>query len=109
MLNGIKEVLKAMARQTKNNKRTAFEEAVAGVLGDIYKMLSEKNKSYGNSALEPINCFSKGSTLEKLSVRIDDKLNRIKKGSEYPGDDTIMDLIGYLVLYRIASQKEKKK
>lgn len=106
MLNGTREVLKAMAHQTKNKQD--FARKVDSVLNEVYDMLIKKNKAYGNSALEPINCFSKGSTLEKLGVRIDDKLNRIKKGSEYPGDDTIMDLMGYLVLYRIASKKESK-
>lgn len=71
---------------------------------EIAHMLVKKNIAYGNSALDPINIFSKASALEQLSTRIDDKLNRVKRGSEYPGDDTILDLIGYLVLYRIASK-----
>ena len=71
---------------------------------EIAHMLIKKNIAYGNSALDPINIFSKASALEQLSTRIDDKLNRVKRGSEYPGDDTILDLIGYLVLYRIASK-----
>lgn len=71
---------------------------------EIAHMLIKKNIAYGNSALEPINIFSRSSALEQLSTRIDDKLNRVKRGSEYPGDDTILDLIGYLVLYRIASE-----
>jgi hypothetical protein len=36
--------------------------------------------------------------------RIDDKLNRLMKGTEYPGDNDIDDLIGYLVLLKIAKQ-----
>ena len=67
----------------------------------IAAMLINKNKSYGNSALEPCHIFSKANAKLQLSVRIDDKLNRIKKGNEYPGDDTVLDLIGYLILYRI--------
>jgi hypothetical protein len=74
---------------------------------EIAHMLVKKNIAYGNSALDPINIFSKASALEQLSTRIDDKLNRVKRGSEYPGDDTILDLIGYLVLYRISSHDNK--
>ena len=37
---------------------------------------------------------------EQLFIRIDDKHNRIHKGKEYASEDTILDLIGYLVLLR---------
>jgi len=67
-------------------------------------MLQAKNASYGNSALDPICCFSKASALEKIKVRIDDKLSRIKRGSEYAGDDTVNDLIGYLILLKMAQE-----
>jgi hypothetical protein len=42
---------------------------------------------------------------EQLHVRIDDKLNRLMKGTDYPGDNDIDDLIGYLVLLKIAKTK----
>ena len=70
--------------------------------------LVEKNKAYGNSAAEPINIFAKGlPTLSQIDVRIDDKLNRLKHGSEYPGDDTTKDLIGYLILRTIIKDSPK--
>lgn len=71
----------------------------------IAHMLIEKNHSYGNSALEPIRIFSKADPREQLHVRIDDKLNRLMKGTEYIGDNDIDDLIGYLVLLKIAKEK----
>ena len=71
----------------------------------IAQMLIEKNYSYGNSALEPVRIFSKASAREQLYVRIDDKLSRLMKGANYPGDNDIDDLIGYLVLLKIARDK----
>ena len=71
----------------------------------IAHMLIEKNHSYGNSALEPIRIFSKADPREQLHVRIDDKLNRLMKGTEYIGDNDIDDLIGYLILLKIAKEK----
>jgi hypothetical protein len=68
---------------------------------EIAELLINKNISYGSSFDSPINIFSKNSAEEQLYVRIDDKLNRIKKGKEYASEDTILDLIGYLVLLRI--------
>ena len=71
------------------------------------QMLVNKNKSYGSSFSDPINIFSKLPAEEQLFVRIDDKLNRVKKGGEYLDEDTIMDLIGYLVLLRVLRLQEE--
>lgn len=81
-----------------------FNERARRITDDIFQMLQAKNASYGNSALDPICCFSKASALEKIKVRIDDKLSRIKRGSEYAGDDTVNDLIGYLILLKMAQE-----
>jgi len=72
---------------------------------EIAEMLINKNRSYGNSALDPIRVFSKADTREQLYVRIDDKLNRLMKGTDYPGDNDIDDLIGYLILLKIAKSQ----
>jgi hypothetical protein len=79
-----------------------FSIQVEEVLDSIEKMLIEKNRKYGNSALEPLGVFSQLSAKEGLLVRIDDKLKRIKNGSLQKDDeDVINDLIGYLVLLKI--------
>ena len=71
------------------------------------QMLINKNKSYGSSFSDPIHVFSQLPAKEQLFVRIDDKLNRIKRGKEYLDEDTIMDLIGYLVLLRVLRLQEQ--
>ena len=69
---------------------------------EIKALLIAKNKSYGNSFAEPANVFAKGLTPEQqLFVRIDDKINRIAKGAEYADEDTVLDLVGYLILLRV--------
>jgi hypothetical protein len=69
-------------------------------------MLMEKNRKYGNSALEPLGVFSQLSAKEGLLVRIDDKLKRIKNGSLQKDDeDVVNDLIGYLVLLKIQGKE----
>lgn len=73
---------------------------------EIETLLLEKNKSYGDSVLNPINIFSDKSTEEQVKVRIDDKLSRIARGHNYPGEDTILDLIGYLYFLLILREKE---
>jgi hypothetical protein len=70
---------------------------------EIAQMLIDKNISYGNSALEPSRIFSTADSVEQLKVRIDDKLNRIKNNKGFAGDNDIDDLIGYLILYKIAN------
>jgi hypothetical protein len=77
------------------------QQSIAKVCDQIKDMLIEKNKSYGDSALDPIRVFSKSDTVEQIKVRIDDKISRISRGTEFYGDNDIDDLIGYLILFKI--------
>lgn len=81
---------------------------IAKVCSDIRIMLQEKNIAYGDSALDPVRIFSKSSPIEQLLVRIDDKLSRFARGTDYPGDNDIDDLIGYLVLLKISKERHGK-
>ncbi len=83
-----------------------FAIQVEEVLDSIEKMLIEKNRKYGNSALEPLGVFSQLSAKQGLLIRIDDKLKRIKNGSlEKDDEDVVNDLIGYLVLLKISGNQ----
>lgn len=75
-------------------------------LDSVKAMLVEKNKAYGNSALEPTRVFSRATPVEQLLVRIDDKLSRIKSGTA-DNEDTIKDLVGYLALLWAAQRGGK--
>lgn len=75
------------------------------VLAEIREMLARKNASYGDSALSPIRIFSKADTVEQLKVRIDDKLSRLARGNGNLGEDVVLDLLGYLVLLRVAEKR----
>lgn len=89
-------------------KKTQFE--IACICDEIKNLLLEKNAKYGDSAIEPSRIFSKASPVEQILVRIDDKLSRISKGIGLLGsdEDVIDDLIGYLVLLKIAQKREKE-
>lgn len=78
------------------------EDQIAKVCDEIKSVLIEKNRSYGNSALEPVRIFSRANPIEQINVRIDDKLSRMMRGREYANEDTEFDLLGYLVLKRVA-------
>lgn len=68
---------------------------------DLLKgMLLEKNRAYGNSALEPLRIFSRCDPAEQIKVRLDDKLSRLSRGSA-AGEDVELDLLGYLILLRV--------
>jgi hypothetical protein len=85
-----------------------FAQEVSTYLLEIRELLISKNLKYGNSALEPLGVFSQLSAKEGLLVRIDDKLKRIKNGSlEKDDEDVINDLIGYLVLLKIETNRAK--
>ena len=69
---------------------------------EIAEMLIQKNISYGDSALSPIRIFAQSDNQEQIKIRIDDKINRIKNGKGFAGDNDIDDMIGYLILLKIA-------
>ena len=71
---------------------------------EVSEMLIKKNISYGDSALTPMRLFATSDSVEQLKVRIDDKLNRIKNSQGFAGDNDIDDLIGYLILLKIANK-----
>jgi hypothetical protein len=70
----------------------------------IFNLLKEKNLKYGNSALSPQRIFSKADPIEQINVRIDDKLSRIKNRQNNEDEDVEQDLIGYLILKRVAKR-----
>lgn len=79
---------------------TDFENRLDGVLSDIRTLLLAKNTAYGDAALNPLRLFSRADAAEQLRVRIDDKLSRMSRGQD-AGEDTELDLIGYLILLRM--------
>jgi hypothetical protein len=74
---------------------------------EVIDLLLEKNESYGDSALNPAGIFASGNAVDNLTSRIDDKLMRIKtQGFRGYGEDNVKDLIGYLILLKVALENE---
>lgn len=73
------------------------------VLDSMKDLLIYKNNKYGNSALEPMDVFTRHvcnqntAGLNSILVRLDDKLKRIQNADELRKND-VSDLIGYLTL-----------
>lgn len=78
---------------------TKEQQAISDVCDKLKELLLEKNRKYGNSALNPIRVFSKATADEQILVRMDDKLSRIRNRQTDDDEDPFVDLAGYLVLY----------
>jgi len=96
------------AEQLADDHTPPMQEQIRITCNSIKRLLLEKNKAYGNSAAEPVRIFSKADPLEQIKVRIDDKISRLAKGNEYPGDDTVKDLAGYLILLLAVQEYQSK-
>jgi len=81
---------------------------IATVCDEIKELLLEKNRKYGDSALNPVRVFSKSDSLEQIRVRMDDKLSRLRNAQTDEDEDVIADLTGYLVLYQIAKMQQRR-
>jgi len=86
----------------KDSINIGTEEKISGFLAYMEDMLIQKNQDYGDSLQNPIGVFQKNK-IDGILGRIDDKLNRIKSVRINDNtEDSIEDLIGYLVHLKIA-------
>ena len=93
-----------MAKRKRKPKPNPVEARIRDKCESLALMLCMKNRAYGNSALDPVGIFAKGEASDLIRVRIDDKLNRIKNAPDAYGEDAVMDLLGYLILFQIAEE-----
>lgn len=84
---------------------TDTQTKIKHVCNIVENMLLEKNRKYGDSAVNPLRVFSRSDTLEQINVRIDDKLSRIRNRQDDEDEDVEMDLIGYLILKVVSRMK----
>lgn len=66
-------------------RKTKYQKVFNG----MRDLVLEKSKRYGDSALNPIKCFSKVSADESIRIRLDDKLKRIMNASEIRKNDAL--------------------
>ena len=83
-----------------------FKSNLLSITKEVTDLLIQKNKAYGNTALNPVKVFSKLDSTEAICARLDDKLSRIaNKGINDKTEDTLDDLIGYLLLLKMSMKK----
>ena len=106
MVQDIKDFLKSL-NLPENFKLPEFydndtQKKIKEICDEIAKLLIDKNKKYGNSALEPKNIFYKGNAENSILIRLDDKIGRITNNNGEIRTNDIVDIIGYLVLLLIS-------
>lgn len=90
----------------KSNQMTQAE-MIRAKCDEVCDLLLRKNIAYGNAALNPVRIFSDLPADEGLKVRIDDKLSRIRNsGLNDLTEDTLLDVIGYLILLSVSKQQQ---
>ena len=90
----------------KTKQTITFQNNLDTLLKNIGNLLKSKNEAYGNTSLNPPQIFSKLDSTEAICARIDDKIMRIKnKGLVSATEDTVTDLIGYLLLLKMSMKK----
>jgi hypothetical protein len=81
------------------------QELIIEECDGVKELLLRKNMEYGDSAVNPKRIFSQVNPVEQIKVRIDDKLSRLmNQGEKTITEDTVQDLIGYLILLRVAER-----
>lgn len=115
-----REVIKSLLAGTNTEERkeimskdvnpevTNTQALIIKKCDELKELLLEKNRKYGDSAINPCRVFSRASATEQILVRMDDKINRIKNRQNDEDEDVIKDLAGYCILYMIAKEKESE-
>lgn len=85
---------------------TGTQREIEAECDAICELLLAKNRKYGDSALNPVRVFAKADPIEQINVRIDDKLSRMQSAQSDEDEDVDLDLIGYLILRRIAKRRQ---
>ena len=87
-------------------KSDDIQRLIAAECDAVRDLLLRKNREYGDSVFEPVNVFAQADAIQQIEVRIDDKIKRIKTTRGMPDvkihEDTEQDLIGYLIILRVA-------
>lgn len=85
-----------------------FETDLDEILSDLRELMLAKNRKYGDSALTPKRIFSKANAVEQIKVRLDDKISRLASAQSDEDEDVETDLMGYLLLLKIAKKRLEK-
>lgn len=102
--NGMKDA--EIVKPVQPSEALEFQTKLDTLLLNVGNLLKSKNEAYGNTSLNPPNIFSKLDSSEAICARIDDKIMRIKnKGLVSATEDTLTDLIGYLLLLKMSRKK----
>lgn len=92
------------------NNITEVNKLIESTCNELKELLIQKNIDYNNSLQNPIQVFSKSLPIDGILSRLDDKLNRIKKkGINDKTEDTISDILGYLIHLKIAIKLNENK
>jgi hypothetical protein len=83
-----------------DTKEITTQDKIDILFDNFREFLKEKNRRYGDSALHPMNIFSKASTEDQICNRLDDKLSRIMNGNTLKKND-LSDIMGYISLLLI--------
>lgn len=75
----------------------------------IRDLVLEKNRLYGDAALNPYSVFSKISPADRLRSRIDEKISRYRNHKAGDLESPLVDLVGCLVLLILAEEDERQK
>lgn len=99
--------INAIAEVKYDKKELTDNEKIALVFDAVKDLVLYKNTNYGSAALHPDNVFYKGDSQNSIKIRLDDKLKRIKNGSDDEKVNDLCDLMGYEALLLVDKMKKQ--
>lgn len=90
-----------LSKSTADTSMT--EDRIEIIFRNLKAFLIEKNRRYGDAALNPRRIFSKSDVDSQICNRLDDKVSRIETSKELKKND-VVDTTGYLILLMISKE-----
>ena len=89
--------LKTSITKVVDFENQKYATALDKMLDELSDFLKGKNRQYGNSLYAPLKIYNKGTALDAINARIDDKLARKRQDNGDEDEDIDRDLVGYLL------------
>lgn len=101
--------MKSTCNNKPIDKLTLTQQLIVHECEVLRDDLLDKNRKYGDSAINPVRIVSKADPIEQIKIRQDDKLSRMMSGQCDDDEDPERDFVGYHMLKRVAVRVQAMK
>jgi hypothetical protein len=98
------QLLQATGRRLMMSNRLTLDELKSKLILHLVREATAAGRLW----MHPIHCFSSHGILASLNIKLDDSLSKVYSNKDAVSFEILMDIMGYLVLYRLIEKKQRR-